>query len=116
MGFFRIGFLKFKWSSCRLLPMILLWDQIDYEIISLISQYISEQGKIVSRYLNRLTSKQQWFIAFAIRYKQDGIVSLTPSLDEKKLLIEVQMYTTLSWVNDIAQKKMYDASINTFSF
>ncbi|KAJ8761699.1 hypothetical protein K2173_004475 [Erythroxylum novogranatense] len=35
--------------------------------MSLISRFISEQGKILSRLVNRLTLKQQRFITIAIR-------------------------------------------------
>jgi small subunit ribosomal protein S18 len=42
-------------------------DQIDYKNMSLISRFISEQGKILSGQVNRLTSKQQRLITNAIK-------------------------------------------------
>nr|AQM39523.1 ribosomal protein S18 [Thujopsis dolabrata] len=58
-------------------------EQMDYKNISLISRFISEQGKILSRRRNRLTLKKQRLIARAI--KQARILSLIPffSLDSK---------------------------------
>jgi small subunit ribosomal protein S18 len=53
-------------------------DQIDYKNMSLISQFISEQGKILSSRVNRLTSKQQRLITNAI--KRARIPSLLPFL------------------------------------
>jgi small subunit ribosomal protein S18 len=53
-------------------------DRIDYKNMSLISRFISEQGKILSGRVNRLTSKQQRLITNAI--KQARIPSLLPFL------------------------------------
>jgi small subunit ribosomal protein S18 len=53
-------------------------EQMDYKNISLISRFISEQGKILSRRRNRLTLKKQRLIARAI--KQARILSLIPFL------------------------------------
>lgn len=61
----------------RLIP-IQSGDRIDYRNMSLISRFISEQGKIFSRRVNRLTLKQQRFITIAI--KQARILSLLPFL------------------------------------
>ena len=69
-------FLKSKRSFRRRLPPIQSGDRIDYRNISLISRFISQQGKILSRRVNRLTLKQQRLITIAI--KQDRILSLLP--------------------------------------
>nr|YP_009522208.1 ribosomal protein S18 [Picea chihuahuana]AXQ01302.1 ribosomal protein S18 [Picea chihuahuana] len=53
-------------------------DRIDYKNMSLISRFISEQGKILSGRVNRLTSKQQRLITNAI--KRARILSLLPFL------------------------------------
>lgn len=50
--------------------------------MSLISRFISEQGKILSRRVNRLTLKQQRLITVAI--KQARILSLLPFLNNEK--------------------------------
>nr|BBF90862.1 ribosomal protein S18 [Lagarostrobos franklinii] len=49
-------------------------DQIDYKNMSLISRFISERGKILSRRVNRLTSKKQRLMTIAI--KRARILSL----------------------------------------
>ncbi|PUZ75597.1 hypothetical protein GQ55_1G192500 [Panicum hallii var. hallii] len=51
-------------------------DRIDYRNMSLINRFISEQGKILSRRINRLTLKQQRLITLAI--KQAHILSSLP--------------------------------------
>ena len=53
-------------------------DRFDYKNMSLISRFISEQGKILSGRVNRLTSKQQRLITNAI--KRARIPSLLPFL------------------------------------
>ncbi|KAL1367720.1 hypothetical protein AAHE18_02G070800 [Arachis hypogaea] len=60
-------FLKTKRSFRRRLPPIQSGDRIDYKNMSLISRFISEQGKILSRRVNRLTLKQQRLITIAIK-------------------------------------------------
>nr|YP_009527338.1 ribosomal protein S18 [Ranzania japonica]AYA72712.1 ribosomal protein S18 [Ranzania japonica]QBZ77915.1 ribosomal protein S18 [Ranzania japonica] len=70
--------LKSKRSFRRRLPPIGSGDRIDYRNMSLISRFISEQGKILSRRVNRLTLKQQRLITIAI--KQARILSLLPFL------------------------------------
>nr|YP_009501164.1 ribosomal protein S18 [Passiflora ligularis]AXB37731.1 ribosomal protein S18 [Passiflora ligularis] len=64
----------------RLLP-IQTGDRIDYTNVSFISRFISEQGKILSRRVNRLTLKQQRLITLAI--KQARILSLLPFLNNE---------------------------------
>ena len=75
-------FLKFKRSFRRRLPPIQSGDRIDYRNMSLISRFISEQGKILSRRVKRLTLKQQRLITLAI--KQARILSLLPFLNNEK--------------------------------
>nr|UTM09294.1 ribosomal protein S18 [Aeonium saundersii] len=75
-------FLKSKRSLRRRLPPIQSGDRIDYRNMSLISRFISEQGKILSRRVNKLTLKQQRLITTAI--KQARILSLLPFLNNEK--------------------------------
>nr|YP_011026286.1 ribosomal protein S18 [Crassula capitella]WQN00280.1 ribosomal protein S18 [Crassula capitella] len=75
-------FLKSKRSFRRRLPPIQSGDRIDYRNISLISRFISEQGKILSRRVNKLTLKQQRLITSAI--KQARILSSLPFLNNEK--------------------------------
>nr|YP_010921859.1 ribosomal protein S18 [Chenopodium petiolare]WIM51162.1 ribosomal protein S18 [Chenopodium petiolare] len=74
--------IKSKRSFRRRLPPIQSGDRIDYRNMSLISRFISEQGKILSRRVNRLTLKQQRLITSAI--KQARILSLLPFLNNEK--------------------------------
>nr|YP_010954245.1 ribosomal protein S18 [Terniopsis daoyinensis]YP_010954323.1 ribosomal protein S18 [Terniopsis filiformis]WMV01717.1 ribosomal protein S18 [Terniopsis daoyinensis]WMV01795.1 ribosomal protein S18 [Terniopsis filiformis]WMV01873.1 ribosomal protein S18 [Terniopsis filiformis] len=79
-------FLKSNRSFRRRLPPIQSGDRIDYRNMSLISRFISEQGKILSRRVNRLTLKQQRLLTIAI--KQARILSLLPFINnnnEKKM-------------------------------
>nr|ANS11040.1 ribosomal protein S18 [Euphronia guianensis] len=69
-------FLKSKRLFRRRLPPIQSGDRIDYSNTSLIIRFISEQGKILSRRVTRLTLKQQRLITIAI--KQARILSLIP--------------------------------------
>ncbi|CAN6928410.1 unnamed protein product [Brassica oleracea] len=75
-------FTKSNRSFRRRLPPIQSEDRIDYRNMSLISRFISEQGKILSRWVNRVTLKQQRLITIAI--KQVRILSLLPSLNNQK--------------------------------
>nr|YP_009862076.1 ribosomal protein S18 [Viscum ovalifolium]QKV09901.1 ribosomal protein S18 [Viscum ovalifolium] len=77
----------------RLLIPIQSGDQIDYRNMSLISRFISEQGKIFSRRINRLTLKQQRFITIAI--KQARILSLVPFLNNEKQFERSNTITTI---------------------
>nr|YP_010954168.1 ribosomal protein S18 [Hydrobryum floribundum]WMV01563.1 ribosomal protein S18 [Hydrobryum floribundum]WMV01640.1 ribosomal protein S18 [Hydrobryum floribundum] len=79
-------FLKPNRPFRRRLPPIQSGDRIDYRNMGLISRFISEQGKILSRRVNRLTLKQQRLITIAI--KQARILSLLPFINnnnEKKI-------------------------------
>nr|YP_010711431.1 ribosomal protein S18 [Corydalis turtschaninovii]YP_010711619.1 ribosomal protein S18 [Corydalis wandoensis]UGO88858.1 ribosomal protein S18 [Corydalis turtschaninovii]WDA91994.1 ribosomal protein S18 [Corydalis turtschaninovii]WDA92274.1 ribosomal protein S18 [Corydalis wandoensis] len=73
---------KSKQSFRRRLPPIGAGDRIDYRNLSLISRFISDDGKILSRRVNRLTLKQQRLITLAI--KQARILSLLPFLYTNK--------------------------------
>ena len=75
-------FVKSKRAFRRRLPPIQSGDRIDYRNMSLISRFISEQGKILSRRVNRLTLKQQRLITIAI--KQARILSSLPFLNNEK--------------------------------
>ena len=75
-------FIKSKRSFRRRLPSIQSGDRIDYKNMGLICRFISEQGKILSRRVNRLTLKQQRLITIAI--KQARILSLLPFLNNEK--------------------------------
>nr|YP_009470170.1 ribosomal protein S18 [Fritillaria tortifolia]YP_009470419.1 ribosomal protein S18 [Fritillaria verticillata]AVF91893.1 ribosomal protein S18 [Fritillaria tortifolia]AVF92225.1 ribosomal protein S18 [Fritillaria verticillata]UCU11251.1 ribosomal protein S18 [Fritillaria tortifolia]UCU11348.1 ribosomal protein S18 [Fritillaria tortifolia]UCU11417.1 ribosomal protein S18 [Fritillaria tortifolia] len=77
-------FRKSKLSFRRRLPPIVSGDRIDYRNMSLISRFISEQGKILSRRINKLTLKQQRLITIAI--KQARILSSLPFLNNEKQL------------------------------
>nr|YP_010231028.1 ribosomal protein S18 [Lonicera tatarica]QSV08558.1 ribosomal protein S18 [Lonicera tatarica] len=72
-------FLKSKRPFRRRLPPIQPGDQIEYRNMSLISRFISDQGKILARRVKRLTLKQQRLITLAI--KQARILSLLPFLN-----------------------------------
>nr|YP_010471515.1 ribosomal protein S18 [Gastrodia flexistyla]UVG40853.1 ribosomal protein S18 [Gastrodia flexistyla] len=65
---------KSKKKNYIRLPMIVSGDIIDYKNISLISRFISEQGKILARETNNLTLKQQRYLTIAI--KKARILSL----------------------------------------
>nr|YP_009235743.1 ribosomal protein S18 [Saussurea involucrata]YP_010959984.1 ribosomal protein S18 [Saussurea bogedaensis]AMD61904.1 ribosomal protein S18 [Saussurea involucrata]WNG73732.1 ribosomal protein S18 [Saussurea bogedaensis] len=87
-------FLKSKRSLRRRLPPIQSGDRIDYKNMSLISRFISEQGKILSRRVNRLTLKQQRLITIAI--KQARILSLLPFLNNEKQFERTESTTRAS--------------------
>nr|YP_009920277.1 ribosomal protein S18 [Adiantum nelumboides]YP_010341220.1 ribosomal protein S18 [Adiantum reniforme var. sinense]QMQ99262.1 ribosomal protein S18 [Adiantum nelumboides]QOH99648.1 ribosomal protein S18 [Adiantum reniforme var. sinense]UNZ94131.1 ribosomal protein S18 [Adiantum reniforme var. sinense] len=62
--------------SRRRSPSIRSDDIIDYKNTSLLRRFVSERGKILSRRMNRLTSKQQRLVATAI--KRARILALLP--------------------------------------
>lgn len=80
------SFLKSKRSFRRRLPPIQSGDRIDYRNMSLISRFISEQGKILSRRVNKLTLKQQRLITISI--KQARILSLLPFINNNERQFE----------------------------
>nr|QVX31668.1 ribosomal protein S18 [Goniophlebium amoenum] len=67
---------KFKRSLRKRSPSIRSNEIIDYKNTSLLRRFVSEQGRILSRRMNRLTSKQQRSIATAI--KRARILALLP--------------------------------------
>nr|YP_010117443.1 ribosomal protein S18 [Neolepisorus fortunei]QPM99709.1 ribosomal protein S18 [Neolepisorus fortunei] len=67
---------KFKRSLRRRSPAIRSDETIDYKDTSLLRRFVSEQGRILSRRMNRLTSKQQRSVAAAI--KRARILALLP--------------------------------------
>nr|WLS54895.1 ribosomal protein S18 [Basella alba] len=88
-------FIKSKRSFRRRLPPIQSGDRIDYRNMSLISRFISEQGKILSRRVNRLTLKQQRLITIAI--KQARILSLLPFLNNEKQFERIESTTRTTY-------------------
>nr|YP_010379009.1 ribosomal protein S18 [Astragalus americanus]UCS39997.1 ribosomal protein S18 [Astragalus americanus] len=74
---------KHKQSFRRSLSPIQSGDRIDYKNMSLLYRFISQQGKILSRRVNRLTLKQQRLITIAI--KQARILSLLPFVTSSSL-------------------------------
>ena len=72
---------KSKRSSRRRLPQIRSGEIIDYKNINLLRRFISEQGKILSRRMNRLTSKQQRLMTIAI--KRARVLALLPFLNNE---------------------------------
>ena len=72
---------KSKRSSRRRLPPIRSGETIDYKNINLLRRFISEQGKILSRRMNRLTSKQQRLMTIAI--KRARVLALLPFLNNE---------------------------------
>ncbi|KAG6540493.1 hypothetical protein Mapa_018177 [Marchantia paleacea] len=72
---------KSKRSSRRRMPPIRSGEIIDYKNISLLRRFVSEQGKILSRRMNRLTSKQQRLLTIAI--KRARILALLPFLNNE---------------------------------
>nr|UIS24473.1 ribosomal protein S18 [Dryopteris filix-mas] len=67
---------KFRRSLRRRSPSIRSDETIDYKNTSLLRRFVSEQGKILSRRMNRLTSKQQRSVAIAT--KRARISALLP--------------------------------------
>nr|YP_009973872.1 ribosomal protein S18 [Danaea sellowiana]QNH93789.1 ribosomal protein S18 [Danaea sellowiana] len=72
---------KSKRFSRRRLPPIRSGEIIDYKNLSLLRRFMSEQGKILSRRMNRLTSKQQRLMTVAI--KRARILALSPFLNNE---------------------------------
>lgn len=72
---------KSKRFSRRRLPPIRSGEIVDYKNINLLRRFISEQGKILSRRMTKLTSKQQRLITIAI--KRARILALLPFLNNE---------------------------------
>nr|YP_010702962.1 ribosomal protein S18 [Bolbitis hekouensis]YP_010703842.1 ribosomal protein S18 [Bolbitis deltigera]WCO10240.1 ribosomal protein S18 [Bolbitis hekouensis]WCO87027.1 ribosomal protein S18 [Bolbitis deltigera] len=67
---------KFRRFPRRRSPSIRSDETIDYRNTSLLRRFVSEQGRILPRRMNRLTSKQQRSVAIAI--KRARILALLP--------------------------------------
>nr|YP_009667377.1 ribosomal protein S18 [Thalassia hemprichii]ATP74933.1 ribosomal protein S18 [Thalassia hemprichii]QJR53062.1 ribosomal protein S18 [Thalassia hemprichii] len=65
-------------------------NRMDYRNISFICKFISEQGKILSRRVNRLTLKKQRLITLAI--KQARILSLLPFVLNKEQQLKKEKF------------------------
>nr|YP_001430061.1 ribosomal protein S18 [Cuscuta gronovii]YP_009996239.1 ribosomal protein S18 [Cuscuta campestris]A7M919.1 RecName: Full=Small ribosomal subunit protein bS18c; AltName: Full=Plastid 30S ribosomal protein S18 [Cuscuta gronovii]QNQ65366.1 ribosomal protein S18 [Cuscuta campestris]QPJ79481.1 ribosomal protein S18 [Cuscuta gronovii]WCF05538.1 ribosomal protein S18 [Cuscuta gronovii]WNN67043.1 ribosomal protein S18 [Cuscuta gronovii]CAM98347.1 ribosomal protein S18 [Cuscuta gronovii] len=76
-------FRKSKKSFRKPLPPIQSGDRIDYQNIDLLRRFISQQGKILSRRVTRLTLKQQRLLNLAI--KQARILSFLPFTNTESL-------------------------------
>nr|YP_001531235.1 ribosomal protein S18 [Cuscuta obtusiflora]YP_009727878.1 ribosomal protein S18 [Cuscuta australis]A8W3K5.1 RecName: Full=Small ribosomal subunit protein bS18c; AltName: Full=Plastid 30S ribosomal protein S18 [Cuscuta obtusiflora]ABW20580.1 ribosomal protein S18 [Cuscuta obtusiflora]QHZ87230.1 ribosomal protein S18 [Cuscuta australis]DAZ89564.1 TPA_asm: 30S ribosomal protein S18 [Cuscuta australis] len=76
-------FRKSKKSFRKPLPPIQSGDRIDYQNIDVLRRFISQQGKILSRRVNRLTLKQQRLLNLAI--KQARILSFLPFTNTESL-------------------------------
>nr|YP_010760458.1 ribosomal protein S18 [Cuscuta nevadensis]WEY30430.1 ribosomal protein S18 [Cuscuta nevadensis] len=74
---------KSKKSFRKPLLPIQSGDQFNYQNIDLIRRFISQQGKILSRRVNRLTLKQQRLLTLAI--KQARILSFLPFTNTESL-------------------------------
>nr|YP_009545138.1 ribosomal protein S18 [Gymnomitrion concinnatum]AZB86908.1 ribosomal protein S18 [Gymnomitrion concinnatum] len=72
---------KSRRSSRKRIPAIRSGEFIDYKNISLLRRFTSEQGKILSRRTNRLTSKQQRLLTLAI--KRARVLALLPFLNNE---------------------------------
>nr|YP_009706439.1 ribosomal protein S18 [Styphnolobium japonicum var. japonicum]YP_009755968.1 ribosomal protein S18 [Styphnolobium japonicum]ATO58819.1 ribosomal protein S18 [Styphnolobium japonicum f. violaceum]USM10754.1 ribosomal protein S18 [Styphnolobium japonicum f. pendulum]USM10837.1 ribosomal protein S18 [Styphnolobium japonicum f. oligophyllum]AYM32390.1 ribosomal protein S18 [Styphnolobium japonicum var. japonicum]QGQ61856.1 ribosomal protein S18 [Styphnolobium japonicum] len=107
-------FLKSKRSFRRRLPPIQSGDRIDYKNMSLISRFISEQGKILSRRVNRLTLKQQRLITIAI--KQARILSSLPFLNNEKQFEKSESTARTTTTGLKTKKKIESYSSIEFKF
>nr|YP_010969914.1 ribosomal protein S18 [Pteris ensiformis]WNR49127.1 ribosomal protein S18 [Pteris ensiformis] len=67
---------KSRRPPLRRSPSIRYNECVDYKNTSLLRRFVSEQGKILSKRINRLTSKQQRLVATAI--KRARILALLP--------------------------------------
>lgn len=72
---------KSRKSSRKRVPSIRSGEFIDYKNISLLRRFISEQGRILSRRTNRLTSKQQRLLTLAI--KRARVLALLPFVNNE---------------------------------
>ena len=70
-----------KYVKKRKKSPILTGEVINYKNVALLQKLISEQGKILSRRMNRLTSKQQRLMTIAI--KRARILALLPFLNNE---------------------------------
>nr|YP_009413599.1 ribosomal protein S18 [Hemitomes congestum]ASN78926.1 ribosomal protein S18 [Hemitomes congestum] len=86
-------------------PPIKSGDKIDYRNISLISRFISQQGKILPRRVSKLTFKQQRLITIAI--KKARLLSLLPFYNNENLfkMKRAQMPPKKNKLNKKPEKK-----------
>nr|YP_010238525.1 ribosomal protein S18 [Gaultheria fragrantissima]YP_010352414.1 ribosomal protein S18 [Gaultheria nummularioides]YP_010691812.1 ribosomal protein S18 [Gaultheria semi-infera]YP_010691988.1 ribosomal protein S18 [Gaultheria pyrolifolia]YP_010692168.1 ribosomal protein S18 [Gaultheria hookeri]ARO79613.1 ribosomal protein S18 [Gaultheria dolichopoda]ARO80638.1 ribosomal protein S18 [Gaultheria praticola]ARO81193.1 ribosomal protein S18 [Gaultheria trichophylla var. trichophylla]ARO79842.1 r len=103
MNKFKRRFRKSKRSFRRRLPPVQSRDGISYRNMSLISRFISQQGKILSRRVNKVSLKQQRLITIAI--KQARILSLIPFLNNEKLVKMKRAESTARTKNFRTRKK-----------
>jgi small subunit ribosomal protein S18 len=82
--------------------------------MSLISRFISEQGKILSRRVNRLTLKQQRLITIAI--KQARILSSLPFLNNEKQFEKSESTARTTTTGLKTKKKIESYSSIEFKF
>nr|YP_010933090.1 ribosomal protein S18 [Klebsormidium subtilissimum]WKT08172.1 ribosomal protein S18 [Klebsormidium subtilissimum] len=68
-------------ASRRRFPPVKSAEQIDYKNTDLLRRFVSEQGKLFPRRLNRLTSKQQRAMTCAI--KRGRLLGLLPFHNRK---------------------------------
>nr|AGW45922.1 ribosomal protein S18 [Lens culinaris] len=81
-------FVKSKKSIRRRLPRIQSGDRIEYKNLSLLLQFVTLQGKILSRRANKVTLKQQRFLTSAI--KQARFLSLLPFVNSSPFFKKVK--------------------------
>nr|YP_010933386.1 ribosomal protein S18 [Streptosarcina arenaria]YP_010933486.1 ribosomal protein S18 [Streptosarcina costaricana]WKT08879.1 ribosomal protein S18 [Streptosarcina arenaria]WKT08983.1 ribosomal protein S18 [Streptosarcina costaricana] len=66
-------------ASRRRFPPIKSGESIDYKNVDLLRRFVTEQGKIFSRRVNRLTAKQQRLMTTSI--KRARLLALLPFLN-----------------------------------
>nr|YP_009498763.1 ribosomal protein S18 [Isoetes nuttallii]YP_010587900.1 ribosomal protein S18 [Isoetes aequinoctialis]YP_010587969.1 ribosomal protein S18 [Isoetes giessii]YP_010588038.1 ribosomal protein S18 [Isoetes transvaalensis]YP_010588107.1 ribosomal protein S18 [Isoetes biafrana]AWK92198.1 ribosomal protein S18 [Isoetes nuttallii]WAB46588.1 ribosomal protein S18 [Isoetes aequinoctialis]WAB46657.1 ribosomal protein S18 [Isoetes giessii]WAB46726.1 ribosomal protein S18 [Isoetes transvaalensis]WAB len=72
---------KSERSSRKRSPPIRSGETVDYKNISLLCGFISKRGKILSKRINRLTSKQQRLMTIAV--KRARILALLPFVNNE---------------------------------
>lgn len=90
-------FVKSKQSIRRSSPLIQSGDRIDYKNLSLLFKFISRQGKILLRRVNKLTLKQQRLVMIAI--KQARILSLLPFVNSSFFVNNGKKYEKRKSIN-----------------
>lgn len=97
----------------RRLPPIQPGDQIHFKNTNLLSKFLSEKGKILSRKVTKLTFKQQRLISIAI--KQARILSLLPFVSNYKIFERIKP-TILRSAKFRNKKKKFDPKRKKRSF
>nr|WRY72268.1 ribosomal protein S18 [Sclerocactus unguispinus] len=98
----------------RPLPPIQSGDRIDYKNTSLLSRFISDRGKILSRRATKLTLKQQRLITIAI--KQARILSFLPFVLNEKNFQRIKSTIIRTTKFRKKKKKFEPKRKNRFSF